>query len=44
MNRLRLRTMVTLTGLLAFFVSMPSLPAQPTRTDAEKDSVLKRRL
>jgi predicted Zn-dependent protease len=40
MNPLRSRTIVALVGLLAFFVSLPSLPAQPTRADAEKDPVL----
>ena len=41
MNPLRSRIVVPLTGFLAFFVAVPLVPAQPTRTDAEKDPVLK---
>ncbi|MGO8933074.1 MAG: metallopeptidase TldD-related protein [Terracidiphilus sp.] len=41
MNSFRSRTTVALAGLLAFFVAMPQLSAQPTRADAEKDPVLK---
>ena len=41
MNPLRSRIVVPLTGFLAFFVAVPLVRAQPTRTDAEKDPVLK---
>jgi predicted Zn-dependent protease len=41
MNPPGLRTVASLTGLLALFVCTPLLPAQPTRADAEKDPVLK---
>jgi TldD protein len=41
MNPLRLRAVASCTGLLALFVCMPQLLAQPTRADAEKDPVLK---
>lgn len=41
MNSLRLRAMAACAGLLALFVCLPQLPAQLTRADAEKDSVLK---